>query len=174
MKKQAFTKTKSLITALVVVILLLVAYFIYSRPMTLSQINPLLPLDKCVGISGYYRTSDDAEGLLQFTIEADSEEFKELCSLFNEKTYRRSLKDLLPRGTRIHQTTGEFEFQWEVLFHFDTIAFPDGNAGSGPLLQIQYWYGELDIENRVFEKERRICHTAEQDAWAKEILDIIR
>lgn len=174
MKKKAFTKTKSMITALSVVVLLLVAYFIYSRPMTLSQINPLLPLDKCVGISGYYRTSDDADGLMQFTIAADSEEFQELCSLFNEKTYRRSLKDLLPRGTRIHQTTGEFEFQWEVMFYFDTIEFPDGNAGSGPLLQVQYWYGELDIENRVFEKESRICHTTEQDAWAKEILDIIR
>ena len=84
------------------------------------------------------------------------------------------MKDLLPRGTRIHQTTGEFEFQWEVMFYFDTIEFPDGNAGSGPLLQVQYWYGELDIENRVFEKESRICHTTEQDAWAKEILDIIR
>lgn len=174
MKKKAFTKTKSMITALSVVVLLLVAYCIYSRPMTLSQINPLLPLDKCVGISGYYRTSDDTDGLMQFTIESDSEEFKELCSLFNEKTYRRSLKDLLPRGTRIHQTTGEFEFQWEVMFHFDTIEFPDGNAGSGPLLQVRYWYGELDIENRVFEKDRRICHTTEQDAWAKEVLDIIQ
>jgi len=154
-------------------VLLFVSYLVYSRPMTLSQIHPLLPLDKCVGISGYYRTSDDTEGLTQFAIEADSEEFQELCSLFNEKTYRRSLRDLLPRGTRIHQTTGKFEFQWEVWFHFDTIEFPDGNAGSGPLLQVQYWYGELDIENRVLEKDRRICHTGEQDDWAKGILDII-
>ena len=167
-------RKKKTVAMLALAVLLLVSYLIYSRPMTLSQIHPLLLLDQCVGISGYYHTSEQTSGFTQFTIEADSEEFQELCSLFNEKTYRRSLKDLLPRGTRTHQTTSKFEFQWEVWFHFDTVEFPDGNAGSGPLLQVQYWYGELDIENRVFEKERRICHTAEQDAWAKEILDIIQ
>ena len=171
--KKIFRKRKTVVM-LSLAVLLLVSYLIYSRPMTLSQINPLLPLDKCVEISGYYRTSDDTGGFTQFTIAADSKEFKELCRLFSEKTYRRSLRNLLPRGTRTHQTTSKFEFQWEVFFHFDTIEFPDGNAGSGPLLQVQYWYGDLDIENRVFEKERRICHTAEQDAWAKEILDIIQ
>jgi len=171
--KKIFRKRKTVVM-LALAVLLLVSYLIYSRPMTLSQLHPLLPLSECVGISGYYRTSEQTDGLTQFTIEADSEEFQELCSLFNEKTYRRSLKDLFPRGGRTHQTTGKFEFQWEVWFHFDTIEFPDGNAGSGPLLQFQYWYGELDIENRVFDKERRICHTDEQDAWAKEILDIIQ
>ena len=171
--KKIFRKKKTAVL-LALAVLILVSYLIYSRPMTLSQLHPLLPLDQCVGISGYYRTSEQTGGLTQFTIEADSAEFQELCSLFNEKTYRRSLKDLLPRGTRYHQATGEFEFQWEVWFHFDTIEFPDGNGGSGPLLQIQYWYGELEIENMVWEKSRRISHTDDQDIWAKEILDIIR
>lgn len=158
----------------VIAVLLVAAYLIYSRPMTLSQLYPLLPLEKCVGISGYYRTSEQTDGLTQFTIEADSQEFQKLRSLFNEKTYRRSLRDLLPRGTRVHQTTGEFEFQWEVMFHFDTIEFPDGNGSSGPLLQIQYWYGELDIENKGWEEGQRFCQTGAQDIWSKEILDIIQ
>ena len=170
--KKVFRKKKTVVMLLVTV-LLLVSWLVYSRPVTLSQLCPLLPLGECVGISGYYRTSDQTGGLTQFTVEAGSEEFRELCRLFGEKTYRRSLKDLLPRGTRIHQTTGKFEFQWEVWFHFDTVEFPDGNAGSGPLLQVQYWYGELDIKNRGFEEDIRSCHTTEQDTWAKEILDII-
>lgn len=170
--KKIFSKRKTVVM-IALAVLLLVFYLVYSRPMTLSQLCPLLPLDECIGISGYYRTSDQTGGFTQFTIEADSEEFQELTRLFNEKTYRRSLKDLFPKGARTHQTTGKFEFQWEVWFHFDTIEFPDGNAGSGPLLQIQYWYGELDIENMVWQKDGRICHTSEQDAWAKEILDII-
>ena len=171
--KKMFRKKKTVVV-IAMAVLLLVSYLIYSRPMTLSQLSPLLPLDECVGISGYYRTTDQTDGLTQFTIEAGSEEFQELCSLFNEKTYRRSLKNLFPRGTRYHQTTNEFEFQWEVWFHFDTIEFPDGNGGSGPLLQVQYWYGELDIENKVWERGRRSCYTSEQDALAREILDIIR
>lgn len=168
-------RTKKTVVMLALAVLLLVSYLIYSRPMTLSRLYPLLPLDQCVGISGYYRTTEQpGVELMQFTVEADSEEFQELCSLFNEKTYRRSLKNLFSRGTRYHPLTGEFEFQWEVWFHFDTIEFPDGNGGSGPLLQIQYWYGELEIENMVWEKSRRISHTDDQDIWAKEILDIIQ
>ena len=167
-------RNRKIVAMIALAVLLLVSYLVYSRPMTLSQLCPLLTLDKCVEISGYYRTSTQTDGLTQFTIEADSKEFQELCSLFNEKTYRRSLRDLLPRGARTHQTTNEFEFQWEVMFHFDAIEFPDGNAGSGPLLQVQYWYGELDIENKVWENTRLFCYTNEQDVWAKEILDIIR
>ena len=171
MKKKALLKPKSLITIFVVVVLLLVAYFIYSRPMTITQLYPMLTLDKCSGIEGYYRdgTGKDLE---KFAIEKNSEEFELLCDLLYKREYSRSLRDLLPRGTRIHPSEpGDFE--WEVMFHFDAIEFSDGNVGSGPLLQIQYWYGELDIENSVFE-DQRFCHTDEQDAWAKEILYIIR
>lgn len=171
--KKIFRKRK-IVVVIVLVVLLLASYLVYSRPMTLSQLYPLLDIDQCVKISGYYRTSTQTGGFTEFTIEAGSKKFQELCSLFHEKTYRCSLRNLLSKGTRIHQTTNEFEFQWEVMFHFDTIEFPDGNAGSGPLLQIQYWYGELDIENKAWKIERRSYHTSGQDAWAREILDIIR
>ena len=167
-------KRKKTAAAVIVLLLLAAAYAVYSRPMTLFQLHPLLPLDQCVGISGYYHTSEQTSGFTQFTIEADSEEFQELCSLFNEKTYRRSLKDLLPRGTRTHLTTSKFDFQWKVWFHFDTVELPDGNGGSGSLLQVNYWYGELEIDNALLENGRRICRTKDQDAWAKEILEIIQ
>lgn len=167
-------RKKKMVVTIALAVLLLVSYLVYSRPMPLSQLYPQLPLAECIGISGYYHTSTQTDGFTQFTIEADSEDFQELCSLFNEKTYRRSLRNLLPQGTRYHRTTDEFEFQWEVYFHFDTIEFPDGNAGSGPLLQVQYWYGELDIKNMTLERGRHSCYTSEQDDWAEEILDIIR
>ena len=152
-------------------VLLLVSCLVYSRPMTLSQLCPLLPLDECIRISGYYRTSDQTGGLTQFTIEADSEEFRELTRLFNEKTYRRSLKDLLPQGTRIYQT-GPGDFQWEVYFSFDTVETPDGNGHSGTVLQFERWYdGALAIE---VIGENHSYNTDDQNAWAKEIFDIIR
>lgn len=169
MKKKAFTKTKSMITALSVVVLLLVAYCIYSRPMTITQLYPMLTLDKCSGIEGYYRdgTGKDLE---KFAIEKNSEEFELLCDLLYKREYSRSLRDLLPRGTRIHRTEPD-DFQWEVMFHFDTVELPDGNCGSGTLLRIQYWYGELDIH---FDDGIRSCHTSKQDAWAKEVFDAIQ
>ena len=171
--KKIFRKRRTVVV-IALAVLLLVSYLVYSRPMTLSQLFPLRDIDQCIGISGYYRTSTQTDGITQFAIEPGSEEFQELCRLFNEKTYRRSLRGLLARGVRTQPITDKFEFEWEVMFHFDTIAFPDGNAGSGPLLRVQYWYGELDIENVVWKSVRRSYHTREQDAWAREILDCMR
>jgi len=169
MKKRSLLKPKYLITIFVVVVLLLIAYFIYSRPMTIQQRYPMLTLDKCTEIRGYYEVGAQAE-MTAFTIEKDSEDFQKLCNLFYERNYRRSLRDILPRGTRIHRTEPE-DFQWEVMFHFDTVEFPDGNRGSGTLLRIQHWYGDLDIH---FDGEMFSCYTNEQEAWAKEVIDAIQ
>jgi len=162
-------KTQKAFIMLFVMLLFIAGYLFYSRPMTIQQRYPMLTLDKCTEIRGYYEVGAQAE-MTAFTIEKDSEYFQKLCNLFYERNYRRSLRDILPRGTRIHRTEPD-DFQWEVMFHFDTVELPDGNRGSGTLLRIQYWYGDLDIH---FDGVTRSCHTSEQDAWAKEILDIIR
>lgn len=157
-----YQKHKRLFIVIAVAVLLLAAYLFYSRPMTISQLYPMLTLDKCTEIRGYYSAGMKAAELTEFTIEQNSNEFQKLCSLFFEKNYRRSLKDILPKGTRFHRAEPD---------DFEDIELPDGNHGSGSMLHFQSWYGELDIS---FDGETHSCHTSEQEVWAKEVLDIIR
>lgn len=166
MKKSRIKKAAAIIAVL---LLLVAAYLFYSRPMTIQQRYPMLSLDKCSGISGYYR-DDTGEALEEFVIDKNSEEFEMLCDLLYKQEYRRSLRDLLPRGTRIHRTESG-DFQWEVFFHFEDVVLPDGSIGSGGILRIQSWYGDLDI---YFDDGIFSCYTNEQEHWAKEVLDIIR
>ena len=161
-------KMKKAVVVIFVILILIAAYLFYSRPMTIQQRYPMLSLDKCTELRGYYKIDGQTE-LTEFTIDKNSEEFEMLWGLLYDKDYYRSLKDLFPRGTRIHPTEpGGFE--WEVYFHFEDVEFPDGNIGSGGILRIQCWYGELDI---YFDDDMLSCHTNEQEAWAKEILSII-
>ena len=137
--------------------------------MTIQQRYPMLSLDKCSGISGYYADEKAAE-LNRFEIDKSSAEFKTLCDLMYSKEYRRGLNDLLPRSRRIHRVEAG-EFQWEVYFYFEDVQLPDGNYGSKEMLRIQYWYGDLDI---YFDGERISCYTNDQEKWAKEVFKVIR
>ena len=166
------TKTKKAVITFSVTVLLLAAYLIYSRPMAIQQRYPILDLAQCTELRGYYEIAGQAERTerTEFTIDKNSEDFETLCTLLYEQTYRRSLKDLLPRGTRTH-TTQPGDFEWEVFFQFEDVVFPDGSRGSGGILRIEYWYGELDIH---FDGEQLSCHTKQQESWAKTILDTIQ
>lgn len=162
-------RIRKIVVVIVAAVLLLTAYFVYSGPMTLPQLYPMLTLDKCTEIRGYYCTGTST-GHTEFTAAHNSEAFQKLCGLFYERNYRRSLRDILPRGTRTHQTRGD-DFQWDVYFCFEGIEFPDGSTGSGALLNIQNWYGELDLFS---DGEWYSCRTHEQEAWAKEVLAVIQ
>ena len=166
MKKSSKRK---IVFVLLAAILLLIAYLLYSRPMSVSQLYSMLTLDKCTGIRGYYEIGMQAE-LSEFTIEKDSDEFQKLCSLFYEQEYRRSIRDILPCGTRIHPTQPG-DYQWDVYFSFENVEFPSGSIGNGPMLHFQSWYGKLDIH---FDGETHSCYTDRQEAWADEILDMIQ
>ena len=159
---------KKVVTMLGVTLLLLAAYLIYSRPMTIQQRYPMLDLDQCTELSGYYEIG--GKGRTEFTIDKNSEEFETLCTLLYEQAYRRSLKDLLPRGTRTYRVLPE-DFEWEVFFQFEDVAFPDGSHTSGRILRVDYWYGELDIH---FYGDIVSCSTKQQEAWAKQVLDTIQ
>ena len=163
MKKRT---TKKVVMAMAVIVLFAAVSLFYSRPMTPEQRYPMLSLHKCTELRVCYRTDGQAE-LTEFTIDKNCQEFQVLCDLLYEQSYCRSLRDLFPRGTRVHPTEpGDFE--WEVLFCFEGIVFPNGSIGSGGLLRIQNWYGDLDL---YFDGEVLSCYTKEQEAWAKEVLD---
>jgi len=163
------SRAKKAVVIIAVLLLFVAVYLFYSRPMTIQERYPMLTLDKCSGFNGYYREGAEPR-LKEFNIDKNSDAFETLCDLLYERDYRRSLRDLFPRGTRVHRAEpGDFE--WEVLFQFENIVFPDGNVGSGEMLHIQSWYGELDIR---FDGETLACYTSEQEDWAKEVFDIIR
>ena len=63
------------------------------------------------------------------------------------------------------------DFEWEVFFQFEDVAFPDGSHTSGRILRVDYWYGELDIH---FYGDIVSCSTKQQESWAKTVLDIIQ
>ncbi len=162
-------RAKKAVVIIAVLLIFIAVYLFYSRPMTIQQRYPTLTLDKCSGMSGYY---EDGTGvaLKEFTIDKNSEDFELLCDLLYEQEYHRSLRDLLPRSTRIHRTEPG-DSKWEVYFHFEDVVFPDGSTSSGKLLRIESWYGDLDI---YFDEEVLSCYTNEQEEWAKEVLNIIQ
>lgn len=161
-------KTKKAFLLISVTVLLLAAYLIYSRPMTIQQRYPMLDLEQCTDLRGYYEIG--GQGRIEFTVDKNSEDFETLCTLLYEQAYRRSLKDLLPHGTRTYRVLPE-DFEWEVFFQFEDVAFPDGSHTSGRILRVDYWYGELDIH---FYGDIVSCSTKQQESWAKTVLDIIQ
>ena len=152
-----------------VAVSLLSAYLIYSRPMTLSQMYPMLTPERCTEIHGYFRIEEQPEQT-RFTVSASDDAFRDLCDAFYGRTYRRSLRSVLVRGARYHRVEPG-DFQWEVYFHFEDVELPDGNIGSGAMLRIQNWYGELDL---YFDVEQVSLHTDDGEEWGKEVLDLIR
>lgn len=81
-----------------ILLLALAFYAWYTKPVTLSELYPMLELDKCTQIQGYYEIGTQAEPS-EFTIAKNSGEFETLYNLFYEQRYCRSLRDLFPRGT---------------------------------------------------------------------------
>jgi len=160
---------KKTVIAVIAAVLLAIAYLVYSRPMTLTQRYPMLTHEKCTEIRGDWHDGTQID-MTEVSVSRDSEEFSALWELLCEQPCRRSLRDLLPRGTRTHRAELG-DFRWEATFCFDDVEFPDGSIGRGDMLRIQYWYGELDL---YFEDGRLSCHTDEQERWAEEILNLLR
>ncbi len=162
-------KNKKVVIVVSVMLLLVAVYLFYSRPLTIQQRYPMLNLDKCTELRGYYEICEQT-AFTKFTIDKNSEEFEMLCSLLYTQDYRRSLRDLLPQETRT-RSIAPGDFEWAVSFHFEDVVLSDGNIISGDTLRIQYWYGELDV---YFDGKKLSCHTNEQEAWAKEVLNAIQ
>lgn len=161
-------KKVTLATA-VILLLLLAAYFWYARPVTILELYPMLELNKCTQVQGYYEIGTQPEQS-EFTIAQDSTKFNMICDLFYQQKYCRSIKGLLPRGTRMNRTEPD-DFQWDVYFVFENVIFPDGSTGSGAMLHFTNWYGDLEIH---FNGETYSYRANEQDSWAEQVLDIIQ
>lgn len=143
-----------------VVIALLLGYSLFSRPMTLSQLYPMIKIDQCAEIKGYYGIGTQVNDT-EFGFDRSDEDFWKLLMLFNEQEYRRSLKDLLPRTTKTHRAEGNNDFWWDVSLRFDEFTMPDGSISSG-FLRFHNWYGDLEI---YFDGEAYACFTRESKLY---------
>ena len=141
---------------LILAVALLLGYLLFSRPMTLSQLYPMIKIEDCAEINGYYAIGSLVEDT-EFHFDKNSEEFWKLLMLFDRQEYRRSLKDILPRTEKIHRIEGPDDFWWEVSLRFNEFAMPDGSISSGSL-RFHNFYGELEIH---FDGKSYACFTKE-------------
>lgn len=141
---------------LILVAALSLGYLLFSKPMTLSQLYPMIEIEECSEIRGYYGIGSQIDST-EFYFDKNSEEFWKLLMLFDRQEYRRSLKDILPKGTKTHRIDGTDDIWWDVSLRFDDYSMPDGSISSG-FLRFHNWYSELEIH---FDGESYACFTKE-------------
>ena len=84
----------------------------YTRPIPFQDLIPGTDLSPCQQIRVYasYEKDISQREEYELTITPEDPSFDPLLSLFTDRSYRRSLRNLLPRGGRIHNTQpGDFE-----------------------------------------------------------------
>ena len=160
-------KTKCLAAAAILAGGLLAAA-IYTRPRTIAQRYPFLDLDQCIQIHGYYSEGIQAEDT-RFLITPEDPHFKEALRLFGSPAFRTKLGNLLPRRTKTHRYS-EGDFQWIVLFRFESVLFPSKDTGTGDLLHVNNFYRDLTLHS---DGETVQCGFSGQEPWTRDVMDII-
>lgn len=157
-------KKKRFKVAVTGVILLGLAIFclIYTRPQTIEARYPMLDMAQCTRVKGYYSDGQMAEQR-SFVIDPDDPHFAEIIALFDAPAFRTRLKNLLPEGTRYHQVE-DGDFEWELMFRFEDVQFPSGDVGSGDMLHIRNFFGDISLH---FDGTVTHCSVKEQDQWLR-------
>lgn len=146
----------------------LLAAAVYTRPQTIARRYPFLDLDQCAQIHGYYSEGIQAEDT-RFLITPEDPHFKEVLRLFGSPAFRTKLRNLLPRGTKTHRYS-EGDFQWSVMLRFENILFPSGDTGTGELLHVDNFYGDLTLHSNG---ETVQCGFSGQEQWSRDVMDIL-
>jgi len=142
--------------------------FVYTRPLTIEQRYPVLDLSQCVLIRGFFNDGASVEGT-QFTLAPDDPHFDEMIELFQSAAFRTSLRNILSRGAKIHPYK-DGDYKWSVMFRFEDVLFPSGDTGSGDMLHINNFYGDVDLS---FDGEQIECSVKNQEQWLKDVMSII-
>ena len=165
--------TKKKRIALIAVLVLAVFCLWYTRPIPFQDLIPGTELPPCQQIRVYasYEKDISQREEYELTITPEDPSFDPLLALFTDRSYRRSLRNLLPRGGRIHNTQpGDFE--WLVYLDYeDPITLPDGSEGSGTLFRFTNFFGTLDVSAL---REDWQANTRAMDQWLGEVMEVIR
>ncbi len=163
------------IIAIAILLAVIIAVFLYTRPITIEQLFPGIDLPQCEMIRGYYRDYYDRDSdadyeLQEFEFDGQTAAFTRLMDQLDGRKFRRTLRSLLPSGTKYHPLQ-EGDFQWELILCFDKLEFPDGTIRSGSLVHILNYYGKLDIS---FDENDWRCTTEEQKQWVSDVMEMIK
>ena len=161
---------KRVITIILILVLLCIVAFVlvYTRPLTIEQRYPVLDISQCTQIRGYYYDGTDTENT-PFTIYPDDPHFDEIVELFQSAAFETKLRNIFPQGTKTHPYS-KGDFKWEVMFGFEDVLFPSGDMGSGDMLHIRNFFGDIDLS---FGGEQVNCSVKNQEQWLKDVMNVI-
>ena len=161
-------KNIKLIVCAIIVICIVATCLIYTRPQTIAQRYPILNIADCTEMKGYYFVAPGVEDT-QYHISADDSRFAELIQLIQSAELRKKLSNFLPQGTKTHMLS-DGDFKWELMLNFNDVEFPSGSHGSGYMLHLRNFFGDISIS---FDGEQIWYSVSNQDEWVKEIMEII-
>ena len=141
---------------------------IYTRPVKIERRYPEIDLSQCTQIMGDYRINGVSDEFTEFVFYPQDPQFQEMVELFRAPGFRTRLKNLLPRGTKIH-AHHEGDFQWAMSFRFENVPSGDGVI-SGDLLSADDFYGDLELS---FNGKQVNCSVAGQEQWRESVLAVI-
>jgi len=161
-------KNLKLIISAIVLIGIIAFSLIYTLPMTIEQRYPYLDASKCTQIQGYYFRGTDSEDTW-FVINSDDPHFDELIEIIQSSAFKTKLLNILPQGTKTYRY-GDDDFKWNLMLLYEDVYFPDGSTGSGHLLHIDNFFGDLSITSNG---EQVCCSVNNQGQWLKNVMSII-
>ena len=144
------------------------AVLAYTRPLTIEQRYPVLDLSQCTLIRGYFNDGTSVEAT-NFTIAPDDPHFDEMIKLFQSAVFKTRLRNIFPQGSKTHLYE-DGDFKWFVMFQFEDVLFPNGDMGSGDMLHINNFFGDVDL---FFDGKQVNCSVKNQEQWLKDVMSII-
>ena len=166
---------RKLIILALIVILLLVGYIVYTRPMSLAQLYPNTDFSHLSLMEGY-RLVPDSPGSApfnqeEFRAEPGSETYESLLKLLTEQEYRRSVLSPLRKGRRSYSSQAGDKL-WCVTLFFDREDLPNGSF-TGSMLHIGTTFGKLDMSPSSPQEKFCTFFMKDQKTWNEAIYDLI-
>ena len=140
----------------------------YTRPMTLEQLCPGIRLEECRAVRASFRRGNTGEEI-PLTLQKDDAAFAQVTELLETASFRRSLLSLFPLGGKSHALQPE-DFKWLLLLEFGDTQLPDGTQGSGVLVEINDFYGTLEIS---YADETWRCSVPNQEEWRSAVMECL-
>ena len=140
----------------------------YTRPMTLEQLCPGIRLEECRAVRASFRRGNTGEEI-PLTLQKDDAAFAQVTELLETASFRRSLLSLFPLGGKSHALQPE-DFKWLLLLEFGDTQLPDGTQGSGVLVEINDFYGTLEVS---YVGETWRCSVSNQEEWRSAVMECL-
>ena len=137
----------------------------YTRPMTLEQLCPGIRLEDCRAIQASFRRGQTGEEIT-LTLQNGDTAFAQVTELMEKASFRRSLLSLFPLGGKSHALQPE-DFKWLLLLEFGDTQLPDGTQGSGMLIELNDFYGTLEVS---YVDETWRCSVSNQEEWRSAVM----